>query len=167
MSWWQWILARVKELTCSCITAIDNWLNFDHHSCHLFLWANLKCLQRDSHTGINTIMKVINTIMKVTCHPDVISPIRSCLEIEDPNYKPFYGDITSKKYIVFHNKLMELFQCCPICAGPSRGQVVNREWHNGGTNLQELRLHQDMGQLAIHLPSATWQCCQCHSCQVS
>ncbi len=34
--------------------------------------------------------------------------------------------VTEKKYIVFHSKLMELFESCPHCAGPSHGELVNR-----------------------------------------
>ncbi|KAK2155219.1 hypothetical protein LSH36_246g06028 [Paralvinella palmiformis] len=52
------------------------------------------------------------------------------------------GDITlEKKYLVFHNKLMELFQCCPICAGPSQPH----EWRNGegGANLSTYQHHQN------------------------
>ena len=87
-----------------------------------------------------------------------ISPVKPCQGIDDPDYKPSdcsfnaegekitdgmvaledvhecCGDVTSeKKYIVFHNKLMDLFQCCPICGGPSRGHVINRMTRGYGT----------------------------------
>ena len=52
--------------------------------------------------------------------PSVLSsPVQA---FRTPSYN---GDITSEKYIVFHNKLMALFQCCPICGGPSHVQVIN------------------------------------------
>ena len=117
-----------------------------------------------------------------------ISPVKPCQGIDDPDYKPSdcsfnaegekitygmvaledvhecCGDVTSeKKYIVFHNKLMDLLQCCPICGGPSRGHVVNRMTRGYGTMVKVehtckgLLLHQDMGQSAIHRPHAAWQ----------
>ena len=128
------------------------------------------------------------------CHQS----IKSCRGIKDPDYKPSYcsipegeeiedgmtasedvheccGDVTSeKKYIVFHNQLMELFQCCPICAGPSRGQVVNGTTGGYGTMVkveQPARAAPTPGHGAVtHPPAtchlATW-CCQQHGCSLA
>jgi hypothetical protein len=92
---------------------------------------------------------------------EVISPIKPCKDTNDQDYKTsdrsfaeaeeeeiedgkklvaeeklriHTADVVSeKKYIVFHNKLLELFECCPICAGPSHGEVVNRVNSGYGT----------------------------------
>ena len=111
-------------------------------------------VERDTQTSPVTDITPVTTStpIKERMPADAISPIKSCRDIEDPYYKPSdssfnaegeeitvgmvaledvhecCGHVTSE-----NNKLIDLFQCCPICGGPSRGHVVNRMTGGYGT----------------------------------
>jgi len=48
--------------------------------------------------------------------------------VEEDIHQAVHGNkyVDAEKYIVFHDELLELFRCCPVCGGVASGSVVEK-----------------------------------------